>query len=97
MIKTIKKINIQFLVYLLIFTAGIAFLLFNDYGLLKYWQMKDEIVVKSRELQKTRDMLESLKAEIDSLKNSGFKIEQVAREKYNLIRPGEKVINITEE
>jgi len=96
-IKFIKKINFLFLIYLVIFLFGIAFLVFNDFGYLKYRRMKKEVAEMQKELDKTRGMLKQLKMEIDSLKTSGYKIEQVAREKYNVIRPGEKVIKIKEE
>lgn len=45
--------------------------------------------------QKVKD-IKNLELEIDSLKNNAVKIEQVAREKYNMQRADEKAYKIEE-
>ncbi|MFH1195959.1 MAG: septum formation initiator family protein [bacterium] len=96
-IEFIKKINLLFVAYLIIILLGVAFLVFNDFGFIKYLEMKKEVAAMKKELERSQGVVKQLRMEIDSLKTSSYKIEQVAREKYNMIRPGEKVIKIIEE
>lgn len=81
----------------LIFLAGIIFLSFNEYGIVKYIKLNNQVAelnekIKAAELENRR-----LQAEIDSLENKvPSKIEEVAREKYNMMRPGESKIVVEE-
>jgi cell division protein FtsB len=69
---------------------------FNENGLLKYWKMKKELKQLNNEILKSEELIRAMEAEIDSLKTSKNKIEQVAREKYDMIKKNEKVFKIEE-
>ncbi len=89
--------NIIIIFISIIILAFAAFLIFNKYGLLKYLALKQE-----KEVLEERILLiekENLKyqQEIDSLeKKIPAKIEQIARERYGMLRKNERVIIIEE-
>jgi cell division protein FtsB len=71
------------------------FILFNDFGLLKYMRLQKEVNEYKREMQDVNEQNKSLKNEVDSLERKvPAKIEKTAREKYGMIRKGEKAIEI---
>ena len=73
-----------------IFLAGIIFLLFNEYGIVKYIRLNNQVNELNKQINEVEQQNKRLQAEIDSLENKvPAKIEEVAREKYNMIRPGE--------
>lgn len=73
-----------------------AFFFFYKFGILQYYKLfsqKKELVGKIAEVEGKNQLL---RAEIDSLKTRDSKIEKVAREKYHMVRKGEKVYRIEE-
>ncbi|GAB4130466.1 MAG: hypothetical protein Fur0015_04340 [Ignavibacteriales bacterium] len=68
------------------------FILFNEYGLIKYFKLKKDLSELSSKIQKSEMELKNLRSEIDSLNNSNFMLEKIAREKFHMIRPNEKII-----
>ena len=91
----LKKINIKItLVVILIFVATM-FILFNEFGLLKYMRLQKEVSETKKEIQLVNEQNKSLRNEVDSLERKvPAKIEKSAREKYGMIRKGEKTIDI---
>lgn len=81
---------------MVLFLAVFAFLFFNENGILKYIKLRNEISNLEKEINKTEEKLKQLQTEIDSLQKSDYKIEQVAREKYNMLKPNEKVFRVEE-
>ncbi len=74
----------------IIFLAGIIFLLFNEYGIVKYIRLNNQVNELNKQINEVEQQNKRLQSEIDSLENKvPAKIEEVAREKYNMIRPGE--------
>ena len=91
----LKKINIKIAVVVILFFLGTLFLLFNEFGLLKYLRLQKEVSEYKREIQIVNEENKSLKNEVDSLERKvPAKIEKTAREKYGMIRKGEKTIEI---
>jgi len=91
-----KKIRNYF--FLLLFIAGLIFLFFNEQGVFKYLKLKGEVKDINSQMEKVDKKNKKLKDEVDSLKQKiPAKIERTAREKYNMIREGEKAIKIEEE
>lgn len=89
-----KSKNPKLIITLLLLAIVLGFLLFSNYGLytrLKLQDQKIEIINNIKAEEKTHD---SLKHEIYELKNNNTEIERVAREKYGMIKPGEKVFLI---
>lgn len=72
------------------------FLFFNDSGVMKYLELKNKNESLEVEIKQREHDIKNLEQEIDSLKNSAVKIEQVAREKYNMQRADEKAYKIEE-
>ena len=91
----LKKINIKISVIIIVFFVGALFILFNEFGILKYLKLQKEVSQYKREMNIVNEQNKSLKNEIDSLERKvPAKIEKTAREKYGMIRKGEKAIEI---
>jgi cell division protein FtsL len=81
----------------LFFLAGILFLFFNEYGVLKFIKLNKQVNELNEQILKVENENKRLQAEIDSLENKvPAKIEKVAREKYNMMRPGESKVVVEE-
>jgi cell division protein FtsB len=84
--------------FLLLFIAGLIFLFFNEQGVIKYLKLKGEVKDINTQMEKVEKENKQLKDEGDSLKQKiPAKIERTAREKYNMIREGEKAIKVEKE
>ena len=93
-----KRKKIFFYVFFIIILTGIIFLFFNEHGIIKYVKLNKEIESLNEQIGKLEIENIDLKNEIDSLKKEiPAKIEQVAREKYDMIREGEKTIEVKKE
>lgn len=91
--------NKKFRLYLfaVVFIIGLLYLLFNEQGVIKYLQLKSEIKSLNEKITKVDTLNKKLSQEIDSLREKKpAKIEKVAREKYDMIRKGEKSIEVIE-
>ena len=91
-----KKKLVMYL-FIAIIVLGLLYIFFNERGLIKYSGLKSQVDSMQVELDNIKLENERLKNEIDSLqKKIPAKMEQVAREKYNMKREGETVIEIEE-
>jgi len=80
-----------------IFFVGIVFILFNEYGVVKFIKLNNQVNELNKKIKEVEKENKRLQAEIDSLQSKvPAKIEEVAREKYNMIRPGEKKVVVEE-
>ncbi|MCX7832900.1 MAG: septum formation initiator family protein [Ignavibacteria bacterium] len=88
------KYHKLFVIVLISFSLFILFIIFNEKGLLSRAKLEKENKELIEEIQK--DSLEGLNLdkEINDLKTSDKKIEQVAREKYKMSKKGEKIFQI---
>jgi cell division protein FtsB len=90
--------NIKLILFFLFLFFAIGIILFNDYGLLKHLSLQRELKSLNEQIDSVENANKLMKAEIDSLeKKIPAKIEKIAREKYHMGRPGEKVIEVKEE
>jgi cell division protein FtsB len=89
--KVLKRVII-----LLLALIALAFLIFNENGLLKYLKVKNELNELEQEIKSSEQKLKKLESEIDSLKNSKVKKEKVAREKFDMMKKNERVFRIKE-
>jgi cell division protein FtsB len=81
----------------LLFAVGLFFMFFGESGLWKYMKLKNELKGVQMEIEQTENENKALQNEIDSVKNKvPAKIERVAREKHNMIRKNETVIDVIE-
>ena len=84
--------------FIVIIVIGVLYIFFNERGVIKFYGLKSQVDSMQVELERVKLENERLKNEIDSLqKNVPAKMEQVAREKYNMKRESETVIEIEEE
>ena len=86
--------RVKFYLYALLAFLIIAFIVFNSDGLLKYFSLQSQISEIEEQIEKVEAKLDSLNNEIEQLKNSDKKIEQVAREKFNMHKPNETPIRV---
>ena len=83
--------------FLLLLLIALGFLIFNNSGYIKYLKLKSEVKEIRNEVSAKELENKNLDAEIDSLeKKNPNKIEQVAREKYGMMKKGEKIIKVEE-
>ncbi len=91
--KFIENKKIRFYIIAAVVVVGTLYLLFNNYGVVKYAKVKTELEDLNLRITQLEEENRRLEAEIDSLKrNVPAKIEKIAREKYDMIRPNEKKI-----
>ena len=84
--------------FVFIVVVGLIYILLNERGVVKYMGLKSRVDSIQVELKKVKLENERFKNEIDSLqKKIPAKMEQVAREKYNMKRESETVIEVEEE
>lgn len=63
----------------------------GEYGLFEMRRVKRELDVERQRLEDARLEVERLDARADSLENDSLTIERIAREKWGMIRPGERL------
>ena len=85
------------IVYVLFIVIILVLLIFNDNGVLQYLNLKNEVTNLEEKIKSTQLQIEKLNSEIDSLQNSDFKIEQVARNKYRMKFENEIPIKINKQ
>jgi cell division protein FtsB len=54
-------------------------------------RVKDELDLERQRLVDVQAEVERLRARVDSLENDSATVERIAREKWGMIRPGEKL------
>jgi len=96
--KFIENKKTRFYIIATIVVIGTMYLLFNNYGVIKYAKVKSELEDLNTRITQLEEENRMLEAEIDSIKrNVPAKIEKIAREKYDMIRPNEKKIEFKAE
>lgn len=69
---------------------------FSSRGLLKRIELEQTESRLEQELDREREIADSLAEEIELLETDSTAVEKVARERYGMIRPGEEVYTIEE-
>lgn len=90
--------KVKFYIIASVVVLGTLYLLFNSYGVIKFAKVKGELDDLNIRITQLEEENRKLEAEIDSLKrNVPAKIEKIAREQYDMIRPNEKKIEFKAE
>ena len=74
----------------------ISLLLFSDRGLINLWSLKKEKLEIQNEINDLRNQIAMLEKEEEKLKFDEKYIEKIAREKFKMVKPGERVFKITD-
>ncbi len=75
----------------------ISLLIFSDRGLINLWFLKKEKQEIQNEINDLRNQIAMLEKEEEKLKFDEKYIEKIAREKFKMVKPGERVFKIVDE
>ena len=93
-IARLIKYNKIFFIIILIIIAHLVIAIVGSKGLITRLKLQSEKDNLEEDLKREQMKSEELKKEIDELNNSDKKIEKVAREKYGMTKPGEKIYKL---
>ena len=80
-----------------IIVGCISLLLFSDRGLINLWSLKKEKLDIQHEINDLRNQIALLEKEEEKLKFDEKYIEKIAREKFKMVKPGERVFKVNDE
>ena len=80
-------------IFLIFFSFAIMFI-FGDHGVLKLYKIKNERKIIQKKIAQLRNEKEVLKNEKSRIENDLNYIEKLAREKYKMVKPGEKIFKV---
>jgi cell division protein FtsB len=78
------------------FLLLIMMAVFHENGILNAYQLEQEQLEMKHKNENLRDGNEKLQLEITALKSDPYEIEKIAREKLNLVKPGDQVYHIVQ-
>ena len=81
------------IIFLMFLSFAIVFI-FGDHGLLKLYNIKNERKMIQKKISQLREEKEILKNEKSKVENDLDYIEKIAREKYKMVKPGEKIFKV---
>ena len=94
--KRNNKSTSKFKFYLLIgfFSISSFYIIINDFGLIKLIELKREQTKLEREIHQLTKQQINLNDDILNLKTNNAYIEKIAREKFMMAKPGEKIFKV---
>ena len=81
------------IIFLIFFSFAIIFI-FGDHGVLKLYKIKNKRKIIQKKIAQLREEKEVLKNEKSKMENDLDYIEKIAREKYKMVKPGEKIFKV---
>jgi cell division protein FtsB len=84
------------LLMVIVVIGCISLLLFSDRGLINLWSLKKEKLEIQNEINDLRSQIAMLEKEEEKLKFDEKYIEKIAREKFKMVKPGERVFKVTD-
>jgi len=94
-IATTQRQFIQGIVFLICMSLVIIFI-FGDHGLIKLYKIKNQRKKVQNHIAQLRQEKEKKEEEKNKIENDLDYIEKIAREKYKMVKPGEKIFKIIE-
>jgi cell division protein FtsB len=89
--------RVRYIVGLILVAGAGYFAVFGgEYSLLEVQRVKRELELERDRLAEARVELDRLHARVDSLKNDSATIVRLARERWGMIRPGERLYRFEE-
>lgn len=79
------------------FLSFVLFSLFGNQGWIALYKGQQQLKELKSEVSQSEQMIDSLKKEIDRLKNDTSYLEKIAREKLGMARRDEKIYKFVEE
>ena len=84
------------MIFPIILVLGIMLLLFNDMGIVKWYQLRQERHQIQEEINRLILKGKDFTAELDRIENDDEYIKKIARERFHMVKPGEKVFRVVE-
>ena len=81
----------------LIVAGCLSLIFFSDRGLINLWSLKKEKLEIQNDINSLRNQIAMLEKEEDKLKFDEKYIEKIAREKFKMVKPVERVFKVVEE
>mgnify|MGYP001457842676 FL=1 len=82
------------MIFPIILALGAMLLFFNDMGIIKWYQLKQKRLHIRNEIDHLILKEKDLTAELDRLENDDEYIKNIARERFHMVKPGEKVFRV---
>jgi cell division protein FtsB len=90
-------VRFRFALGLLLLTGAAWFILFGgEYNILEVQRIRREYATEQERSQQLEAEIARLRARVDSLETDSATIERIARERWGLIRPGERLYRFEE-
>jgi cell division protein FtsB len=75
---------------------GFGLFIFDDLGLLKWYSLRKERIRIQYEIDELIQQEAHLTEEISKIKSDDTYLEKIAREKFQMVKPGEKVFRVVD-
>ena len=87
-------LSITNILMVIIIVGCISLLVFSDRGLINLWSLKKEKLGIQNQINDLRNQIALLEKEEEKLKFDEKYIEKIAREKFKMVKPGERVFKV---
>ena len=92
--KPLNKIQTTLALSLLLFATMVGVAVFSEDGVMTVFHFKDELEALKQTNESLAEENLKLREQIEALKTDPLAVERIAREKLNLVKPGETVYQI---
>ena len=89
-------LSITNILMVIIIIGCISLLFFSDRGLINLWSLKKEKLEIQNEINDLRNQIAILEKEEEKLKFDEKYIEKIAREKFKMVKPGERDFKVAD-
>ena len=89
-----KSPSLTNFLFVLLSSGCILLLFFSDRGFITLWNLKKEKIEIQQDINSLRQQLAALEKEAEKLEFDEKYIEKIAREKFKMVKPGEKVFKV---
>lgn len=90
-----RKDTILLLIFGLIFSFGLGYIVFGKRGIISYYKLKKEIDLEKQQIQHLKEEIAHIQAKIDLWKSDEFHAEKFARQDLQMGKPDEQVFVLT--
>ena len=90
----LKSLSLTNILFTCLSVGCISLLLFSDRGFVNLWHLKKEKIEIQQDINSLRKQIASLEKEAEKLEFDEKYIEKIAREKFRMVKLGEKVFKV---